>query len=479
MKKTILAAAVLTTISSYAFADQVTDNKAMINVHTSQVRALNSKVYKLDQGQKHYAKAIGDNHKRIIQLEKSQPDMTKVNAQIAINSSNSSSNKSAISGIMREQRMINESVLDNTLKIQQQNNVLNDRVDTNRANTNITLGVATKNRGLIGKNSNAIVNAHKYDQEQQKEIIANQSALVREHDTNLAQEKRISNSEKALVREHSVNLDQAKDILDNKAAVESLAKHTAIIRDQANATDKKVEALSTHTANVRDIANSNADSIKSVEKDVALNTKRDSELSAKIGDNTSLVNSVKSEVAANTSATKSLSSGLAKTNTHVSANTAKIKRVSSVAANNAKALNSQGAQSAVVTDVVAENAFAVQAVNAKVDSLAEHTASIRDQSNLNAKHINDLRKDMERQFKEMNTKVDGAYAQAAALSSLMQPYSVGKFAVTSSVGNYGDASSFALGVGYRVNENVAMQVRSAWDDASEKASVGFGVLAEF
>lgn len=480
MKKTILAIAIaIAATSSTAFANTVSDNTITIRAHSEQVRNLNSKVFELQQGQKHYAQAIGNNHMRIIALENSQPDMDKVNSQIVANHDLSSSNKSAITSMRREQDMINKSVLDNTLKIQSQNNVLNDRVASNRANTGIALGVAQKNRKLLGANTQAIIGEHKYNQDQQKEIISNQNALIREHDSNLIQQKSIDNNSNALKREHSINLSQTKAILDNGAKVDSLTEHTANIRDQANTTDAKVESLAKHTANVRDVANSNASLIKSVEKDVATNAKRSSELSAKVSDNSALVTSVKSEVANNANSSKVLSKGLAKANVNISANSTQMKKVSSVANSNAKALSAQGAHSSVVTDVVAENAFAVQSVNAKVDSLAEHTAAIRDQSNLNAKHIVDLRKDMERQFKEVNKKVDGSYAQAAALSSLMQPYNVGKFAVTSSVGHYGDANSLALGVGYRMNENVAMQVRSAWDDASEKASVGFGVLAEF
>ena len=58
---------------------------------------------------------------------------------------------------------------------------------------------------------------------------------------------------------------------------------------------------------------------------------------------------------------------------------------------------------------------------------------------------------------DLDKKVDKGFAANAALSGLFQPYGVGKMNLTAGVGGYKDESAVAVGMGYRINENVAIK----------------------
>lgn len=56
---------------------------------------------------------------------------------------------------------------------------------------------------------------------------------------------------------------------------------------------------------------------------------------------------------------------------------------------------------------------------------------------------------------KLDHKMKRGFASQAALSGLFQPYSVGKFNLSGSLGGYESTSAMAIGTGYRFNENVA------------------------
>ncbi|MEZ9785202.1 YadA C-terminal domain-containing protein [Vibrio breoganii] len=89
--------------------------------------------------------------------------------------------------------------------------------------------------------------------------------------------------------------------------------------------------------------------------------------------------------------------------------------------------------------------------------------------------IKGLREDME----QMAKNVDGAYAESAAFAGLVDPYGVGKFAVTAAVGYHGDAQAVAVGVGERFTENFTAKLGGAYDTATESMSAYAGVGYEF
>ncbi|NIF59105.1 hypothetical protein F3J27_08300 [Enterobacter sp. Ap-916] len=56
---------------------------------------------------------------------------------------------------------------------------------------------------------------------------------------------------------------------------------------------------------------------------------------------------------------------------------------------------------------------------------------------------------------KLDHKMKRGFASQAALSGLFQPYNVGKFNLSGSLGGYESTSAMAIGSGYRFNENVA------------------------
>ncbi|MDO4626594.1 MAG: YadA C-terminal domain-containing protein [Pasteurellaceae bacterium] len=73
------------------------------------------------------------------------------------------------------------------------------------------------------------------------------------------------------------------------------------------------------------------------------------------------------------------------------------------------------------------------------------------------KTINQRVDNVEQSIKSVKKDMRKGFAQQAALSGLFQPYNVGKFNVTASVGGYGSETAIAVGTGYRFNQSVAVK----------------------
>lgn len=71
---------------------------------------------------------------------------------------------------------------------------------------------------------------------------------------------------------------------------------------------------------------------------------------------------------------------------------------------------------------------------------------------------NALRYDTEFKLNRLDKKLDKSIAMQSALSGLFQPYNVGKFNLTASVGGYKSHNAVAVGTGYRFNNNVAAKM---------------------
>lgn len=71
--------------------------------------------------------------------------------------------------------------------------------------------------------------------------------------------------------------------------------------------------------------------------------------------------------------------------------------------------------------------------------------------------INGLKQEMNSKIDVLDKKVNKGFAANAALSGLFQPYGIGKINMTAGVGGYQSESAVAVGVGYRINENVAVK----------------------
>ncbi len=70
---------------------------------------------------------------------------------------------------------------------------------------------------------------------------------------------------------------------------------------------------------------------------------------------------------------------------------------------------------------------------------------------------------LNRQLDQLDDEMKRGLAMQAALSGLFQPYSIGKYNLTASVGGYESEQALAVGSGYRFNETFAMKAGVSTD----------------
>lgn len=100
---------------------------------------------------------------------------------------------------------------------------------------------------------------------------------------------------------------------------------------------------------------------------------------------------------------------------------------------------------------------------------------LNQQVSTHSKQIERLNQRIEDLSKETQ---DGLAAQAA-LTGLFQPYNVGKLNVSAALGGYKSRTAIAVGVGYRVNERVAIKAGLASNTRSGDLAYNIGVNVEF
>ena len=77
----------------------------------------------------------------------------------------------------------------------------------------------------------------------------------------------------------------------------------------------------------------------------------------------------------------------------------------------------------------------------------------------------------------MDQELHGVASQAAAMSTLPQPYGVGNSMLSVGVGHYGNAESIAVGFSHRCTEALVVKLNGAYTDdkeTSEMLSIGLG-----
>lgn len=79
---------------------------------------------------------------------------------------------------------------------------------------------------------------------------------------------------------------------------------------------------------------------------------------------------------------------------------------------------------------------------------------------------------------KLDNRMKRGFASQAALSGLFQPYSIGKFNLSGSLGGYKSTSAMAMGTGYRFNENVAAKVGISTNTEDFKA-VSYNAAVNF
>ncbi len=117
-------------------------------------------------------------------------------------------------------------------------------------------------------------------------------------------------------------------------------------------------------------------------------------------------------------------------------------------------------------------------INQQSNSLAGHLGSLYTGNKSNTDNINAIRNDLSHfknetnnRFYKVEKRANQGIASVAAMSNL--PFNdAATFSTAMGIGNYRNATAFAWGMQYRINENVKVKASTAWNDANNWVSAG-------
>ena len=117
-------------------------------------------------------------------------------------------------------------------------------------------------------------------------------------------------------------------------------------------------------------------------------------------------------------------------------------------------------------------------VNEQSKSLVGHLSSLYTGNKSNTDNINTIRNDLSyfknetnNRFYKVEKRANQGIASVAAMSNL--PFNdAATFSTAMGIGNYRNATAFAWGMQYRINENVKVKASTAWNDANNWVSAG-------
>ncbi len=117
-------------------------------------------------------------------------------------------------------------------------------------------------------------------------------------------------------------------------------------------------------------------------------------------------------------------------------------------------------------------------VSGESRSLTNHLSALYLENKSNSLAISSLRNDFEHfkdetnnRFYKVEKRANQGIASVAAMSNL--PFNdAATFSTAMGIGNYRNATAFAWGMQYRINENVKVKASTAWNDANNWVSAG-------
>ena len=117
-------------------------------------------------------------------------------------------------------------------------------------------------------------------------------------------------------------------------------------------------------------------------------------------------------------------------------------------------------------------------VNEQSKSLVGHLGSLYAGNKSNTDNINAIKNDLSHfknetnnRFYKVEKRANQGIASVAAMSNL--PFNdAATFSTAMGIGNYRNATAFAWGMQYRINENVKVKASTAWNDANNWVSAG-------
>ena len=256
--------------------------------------------------------------------------------------------------------------------------------------------------------------------------------------------------------------------------------------------EKNTKAVETNKTAIQTNANaiSNLDNTKADKTALA-------ETNANVEKNTKAVETNKTAIQTNANAisnldnTKADKTALAETNANVEKNTKAVEtNKSEIASNkeniqsNADAISNLATTKANVADVyIKSEVYNKVEMDDKLTSLTGTTPAVINQVNSNQAAISQNRADIQllnsrvnnnsQRINKLDRKVNHGLAQTAALAGLMQPMGVGKSSITAAVGGYNSATAVAAGMGYRINEKLAVKTGVSFSTSSKGNGVAY------
>ncbi|HGN0869406.1 TPA: YadA-like family protein, partial [Providencia alcalifaciens] len=263
---------------------------------------------------------------------------------------------------------------------------------------------------------------------------------------------------------------------------QSVAKNTQKIQENSDKIAQHDTAIAQNTKDIQ----ANTDKLTQHDKMLNQNSQDIKENTNRLNDHDKEIAQSKQDIKANTEKLAEHDSAISKNTSDIQKNTAALDKQGSEIARLSSEIGDAGAlkmsrdgESINLSD----KAKGVKSINfgdkqlsgiadAKNDSDAVNLAqmkrgnaeTLKSANTYTDERVNQLGEFTENGLNRLNTKIDDldkkvdkGFAANAALSGLFQPYGVGKMNLTAGVGGYKDESAVAVGMGYRINENVAIK----------------------
>ncbi|MEO9497643.1 MAG: YadA C-terminal domain-containing protein [Vibrio splendidus] len=330
------------------------------------------------------------------------------------------------------------------------------------------------------------------------QVIAQNTQKISEHDFQvkaIAKESvaRFETVEGRVDGHSSAIVKNASSIADNgmhsDLNSQVIAQNTQTLDEYTPQIDRNRQKLSKHSADIATaqntangamhMVNDNSDEIwqlKQVQKDIDFDTGRALGIAKQ---NREDLSQAGTKANANEKA-------IGEQSVKVAHNEKAIEKQSVKVAHNEKAIEKQAVKVAHNSAGIAHNSVSISHNSAgishnqnrlndhegRIDSNAKDIYSNKMAIDNNSSDILDLRKDLERQGKELS----GAIAGVAAMTNIPHQQSVGQFSVGAGIGHYNSESALAVGVGYRYSDSLTTQLGVSMNSGNDlNPVIGAGV----
>ncbi|MEZ8991306.1 hypothetical protein BCT94_01540 [Vibrio breoganii] len=295
-----------------------------------------------------------------------------------------------------------------------------------------------------------------------KQQVASNTAALHNVQSEASANTQANNAQASMLMKHESQLNQQKAQVNNNA--QRLDAHSHLVMENTQRITDNKQQIDSHTA-----------ALHHVQGQASANTRANNAQASMLMKHATELDQQRTNIAQNHNDIEQTRVHVAQDHAQVQANSHGVTEVGNKALENRAGIEQNKAQiTAHDKQITDANTHARNAENDATYARKMSTQNA-DAISQNQDAIKGLREDME----QMAKNVDGAYAESAAFAGLVDPYGVGKFAVTAAVGYHGDAQAVAVGVGERFTENFTAKLGGAYDTATESMSAYAGVGYEF